>query len=70
MAAGFHEIALYGIVGAALILQMYIVWDIYRKDFRDEWSRTLFLAAVMLIPIVGMVIYAVFSHRFMKEQDA
>lgn len=70
MDIGFHELALYSIVGAALILQMYIVWDIYRKDFRDEWSRTLFLAAVMLILIVGMVIYAVFSHRFLNEQDA
>jgi hypothetical protein len=69
MLANFNESALYYIVGAALILQMYIVWDIYRKDFRDEWSRTLFLAAVMLMPIVGMVIYAIFSHRFMKEQE-
>jgi hypothetical protein len=69
MLANFNESALYYIVGAALILQMYIVWDIYRKDFRDEWSRTLFLAAVMLMPIVGMVIYAIFSHHFMKEQE-
>lgn len=69
MDANFTESALYWVVGALLLLQMYIVWDIYRKDFRNEWSRTLFLAAVMLMPIVGMVIYAIFSHRFMKEQE-
>lgn len=69
MKPDFNESALYYVIGALLILQMYIVWDIYRKDFRNEWSRTLFLAAVMLMPLVGMVIYAVFSHRFMKEQE-
>ncbi len=70
METNFQDSALYIIVGIGLLLQMYIVWDIYRKDFRDEWSRTLFLAIVMLIPIAGMLLYALFSHRFLKEQSA
>ncbi|MBX0333852.1 hypothetical protein K3G39_11455 [Pontibacter sp. HSC-14F20] len=70
MDANFNETVLCCVIGALLILQMYIVWDIYRKDFRSEWGRTLFLAAVMLIPIAGMLLYALLSHRFLKEQDA
>ncbi|MDO6390531.1 PLDc N-terminal domain-containing protein [Pontibacter sp. BT731] len=70
MDANFQESALYWVIGALLVMQLYIVWDIYRKDFRSEWNRTLFLAIVMLIPVVGMLLYVLFSHRFLKEYDA
>lgn len=68
MEASIDDVIFYGIVGIALLLYVYIIWDIYRQNFRDEWVRTLFLALVMFIPMVGMLAYAIFSRRFIHTK--
>lgn len=61
------DLILFFTVFIGLALYMYIIRDIYKQDFKDEWSRTIFLAGVMLLPIAGMVIYAIFSRRFINK---
>ncbi|NDK57266.1 PLDc N-terminal domain-containing protein [Pontibacter fetidus] len=63
------DLILYFTVGIALCLYIFTIWDIYRKDFSSEWSRTIFLALVMLFPIGGMVLYTLFSNRFLNQKE-